>query len=528
MPLPDKSRRSRTWPVLLYAGVPTIITAFLWANSPFEISGPQLLAAFILCWVPWASYREWEQGERKEIPIFPMIALMYWLAYGVPLFWMSHDISLVTGEFHLSSEAMTAAMYLGVVGIIAIWLGMKVARRWQWFPYFNVDVSKKSSRWQYLRLALIVGAGLRMFVPINAWGAGGRQFIANVELIIPSVTFAILLRYYLRGRALNPDKFLILTYGGVALVVGIASGWLGTFVNLGVMCVAVYVYEKRKLPMTAALVIIPVIFFLQPGKEEFRGRYWEGSSGDSPIERVEFWLSTSAQMWGNAITDPNSEAVRKLADTTLKRFSLLQQTANVLEITPERVPYQDGKLYSYMLVTFIPRVLWPDKPSVNDANMWYQVSYRLTSSRGVSGVSIAVGSLAESYINFGWFGPIIVMFVIGICLELFHRLFMRSEAGVLLNSIGVSLLPGLLAIESQLAQYLAGLVQQVAVALFVLAPVLEFTRRRARKRMQPIFSPAFAGAGILKHKIPVQSRQPATSISGSSSTNVGAAQDVSS
>ena len=36
----------------------------------------------------------------------------------------------------------------------------------------------------------------------------------------------------------------------------------------------VYTYERRKLPLTAALIVVPVILFFQPGKPAFRERYW--------------------------------------------------------------------------------------------------------------------------------------------------------------------------------------------------------------------------------------------------------------
>ena len=94
----------------------------------------------------------------------------------------------------------------------------------------------------------------------------------------------------------------------------------------------------------------------------------------------------------------------------------------------------------------------------------------------LNGVSIAVGYLPESYINFGWFGPPVVMFCLGILLGLFDKIFLRPRSGLLLNSIGVALLPQLLPVEAQLAQYIAGFGQQIAVALITLAPMFDLHR----------------------------------------------------
>ena len=217
---------------------------------------------------------------------------------------------------------------------------------------------------------------------LREWGEGGRQFISNFENMVPTVIFAIFLRYYLRRKISDLDKVLMLGYVFLALVVGISSGWLGSFVGLGIVCVIVYTYERRKLPLTAALIVLPIILFFQPGKQAFRERYWRGDSAGGYSERIAFWVESSWNIWANAITDQTGHRSMRLADATLSRLSLLQQTANVMEFTPDRVPYQYGRSYSYIGVTFIPRFLWPDKPSVNEANRWYQVSYGLTMPGG--------------------------------------------------------------------------------------------------------------------------------------------------
>jgi hypothetical protein len=324
---------------------------------------------------------------------------------------------------------------------------------------------------------LILSVLLRVFVPIEAWGAEGRQIIYNLETILPAVAFAILFRFLLRGEGSGLDRFLVLLYLAIALIVGVSSGWLGSFVGLGLICAAIYVYERRRLPLRAMFLILPVILFLQPAKDQFRERYWRSDSNSNHLERTSFWINDSWRMWSDTFADPSGEGAKQLANQSLNRFSLLQQTANVMESTPEVVPYQYGRLYSYILVTLVPRFVWPDKPSVNDANRWYQVSYRLTSPQYLKGVSISVGTLAESFINFGWLGPVLVIFPLGIFLGLVQRIFLRDTSGLLLNSLGVALLPGFLGIEGQLAEYLGGLIQQIALALFVLVPVLKFRNR---------------------------------------------------
>jgi hypothetical protein len=331
---------------------------------------------------------------------------------------------------------------------------------------------------------------LRIALPIDALGGGARQFLVIVEIVVSSVTFVILLRHYMRGSAIPLDKTLLAGYAVVALVGGIASGWMGSFVGLAIMAAVVYVYERGKLPLVAIVIGIFIILFLQPGKDKFRREFWRVGASDSYIQRFNFWMDSSSGEWGRALSSSDPGESKSLAKQTFGRLSLLEQTANVMETTPERVPYQYGRLYSYMFITFVPRFLWPDKPSVNDANQWYQVAYRLTDPRALRGVSIATGYLTESYISFGWFGPPLVLFFIGLFLGLFDKVFLRPGAGLLLNSIGIVLLPELLQVESQLAQYLAGFGQQVLVALITLSPLLDLHRDRLYRGTR-----AFVGVG---------------------------------
>jgi hypothetical protein len=257
---------------------------------------------------------------------------------------------------------------------------------------------------------------------------------------------------------------------------------------MAIMATAVYVYERRKLPLVAIMICIPIVLFLQPGKEKFRMVYWHRGTSESYVERLNFWMDTSWSTWAAALSNSDQDKARALANQTLGRLSLLQQTANVMETTPERVPYQNGRLYSYVLVTFVPRLFWPDKPSISDSNRWYQVAYGLTARNQLNGVSIAVGYLPESYINFGWFGPPVVMFCLGIFLGLFDKLFLRPGSGLLLNSVGVALLPQLLPVEPQLAQYIAGIGQQVAVALIALSPMFDLHRNESHRGARSFFA----------------------------------------
>ena len=124
--------------------------------------------------------------------------------------------------------------------------------------------------------------------------------------------------------------------------------------------------------------------------------------------------------------------------------------------------------------------VWPDKPSMSEANQYYQVAYGLSTEEDLNRVSISVGLLTEGFINFGWAGVIGIMFLAGIFFDFYQKSFLAITGGALMTGIGVILLPQFLAVESQMAQYVGGIMQQVVVTLIVMLPIIRIKGLRSR------------------------------------------------
>jgi hypothetical protein len=244
-----------------------------------------------------------------------------------------------------------------------------------------------------------------------------------------------------------------------------------------------YFLVRRKIPWTMVAVTVVAAMFLQVGKMEFRNSYWNRGEAGGVLERATFWLNASASKWLDALNSTREDSTSQLSSQSLERTSLLPQVSHVLDVTPSQIPFQGGRTYSYMFVTLIPRFVWPDKPSVNDANRYYQLAFGLSTARNVNGVNIGAGCLAEAYISFGWLGVICIMFVIGIILGIYERSFLAEDSSTLFLAIGVALLPGILVIEAQMSAYLGGVIQTVLLTILVFLPVLR--RRSGKVRTAP-------------------------------------------
>jgi len=464
---------------------PLCATFLLWLARLNEVTLFEFLSAAILLGFAWVSYYRWRAAGERYLPLFSIVSFMFWVYYALALFWGTRRAYTLHGE--LPDDLIEQAMLLALLGVVCLWIGKwtGVGRRLMSRKTLDIDPHRERT-WAYIRTALLLTLPLTFAVQSRAYlfGAGGRQVLMILTSTVPMALFVLLFRKLLQRQADHGEVLLVGVFLVGRFLAGIASGWLGASVSIMIICSVVYLYEKRKIPKVAIVLLLAYILFFQAGKEAFRKTFW-GERVDSTFsQRISFWSSESLRNWKFTLQDPNSENWRRLVDESLGRMSLLQQTAHVLELTPDEVPYQHGRLYSYMLVTLIPRALWPEKPSVNEANQFYQVAYGLTDSRELDKVSIAVGTVAESFINFGWWGPFLVMIPLGIFLDYFQHTFLASESGWVLNAIGIALVPSFLTVEAQLAQYLAGILQTVVVALLVLWPLLHLTARKAKNSVQ--------------------------------------------
>ena len=485
----------RLRPFVVIVGVPLVATSLLYLVRLNDVSPSQLLIALILLLLPWQAYVSWRRGGREALPVFAMLAFMYWLYYAVPLFLEDHVFSTIYEQVghELTPETITLALLMTLVGVCSLWVGMRSGIARALVPRAQLSLELRHSKLNYVRAVLIIGSLLSLSdTPAQLAGEGGRQFVAIMVSVIPILAFAILFRNFIRGQSNVWDKVLVFGFLIVRLMGGLSSGWLGVSASILVICGAIYLMELRRVPRWALVVVVLFTLFFQVGKDDFRRTYWQdGGIGTQQeqggrVERVTFWIQSSFDKWNEALSDSSGDSFRKALNPSVSRISLLNQTANVIDLTPSVVPYQYGWLYSYMAITWIPRFVWPDKPSMSEANQYYQVAYGLSTEDDLNRVSISVGLLTEGFMNFGWAGVVGIMFLAGIFFDFYQKTFLSKTSGALMTGIGVILLPQFLSVESQMAQYVGGIIQEVLVTLVVMLPIIRIQGLRSQGFAKPV------------------------------------------
>jgi hypothetical protein len=492
---------------LLWSSAATVLVL---ATSRHGSTPLQAAMAFALIAIPCFAYAEWRQTRRTQIPLFAILAAAHTVFYCLSLLWA--DILAES-----AGSTATAVLGMALLGVCGLFVGMRigarplpngrgpvtflrdpipsrarqpaVSRGFQHSPILP-DVPNDPRKWGLIRAI----AACQVLVPFLPVGSGGefRQELTILLNFVPLVAFLLLWDASLRGKGTPLDKVLIVVFLTASVIAGLASGWLGSCVGTFVLASIAFVSVRRRIPAIPLVGILLAMLFLQGGKSAFRERYWYGSDEAGVVEKAQFWIAKSTERVTLFTGQPGAETFRdSFGGPLLTRSSLVSEAATIYEHTPATVPYQNGATYRYLLVTLLPRFLWPCKPSVNDSNRFYQVSYGVTQQGDLDHVAIGAGLVPEAYMNFGWAGVPLVMFLAGLVLGIFERIFLGQHAGAFASAVGLAYVLQLLALNGQAAAYFGGMIQILGLTILIFLPGLRFKKRRFPLRLHwRVLSPA--------------------------------------
>ena len=117
-------------------------------------------------------------------------------------------------------------------------------------------------------------------------------------------------------------------------------------------------------------------------------------------------FETLPRSYLNILTDPGL-----LLTHLLNRFHPLDAVVTIIRDTPNLFDYQYGSTLAPLLVAWIPRQIWPDKPLISSAKVFGETYWAPWFAGTGSAPSLSV--LGEAYINFHLPGMLVVAFSAG-------------------------------------------------------------------------------------------------------------------
>lgn len=463
----------------LYAGACVVIVLALlaalgWASPAGAELSHRILASGIVALgtAPLVVYLL--RFDPEEFPLLPLHGLFYVLMFGLPVL-SPHNVWRGA-----PSSAVETALTLTLSGIVVLFLGYAFGR---YVLFANVEPVKLPQAVHPRRLALVafmfLGAHLAYrYVPALQSVPSVGQF-----LILAAWTgITILFSMYLRGT-LSRLASVAFWGGAMPLVVlsRLASGSLADSMLVAVILGVIYWQERKRLPVVFVLVAAVTFVVLHPVKHEYRAKTW----GDRAAEVSTFGkVSIFADV---VVRHYQREGVAGLLSSKayVDRLSNISIFAKVVHDTPSRVPYWNGETYRALLTSMIPRALYPDKPPTAFGNTFGH-RYRFIAPDDFH-TAINLPWLVEFYANFGAWGVVIGMTIVGIVFAFLMRKLGRAgtspgqrapqvrshdaNAGILARAFGMTVIFGLFLAESNLAQMWGGLIL-AALTFYVAIRVL--------------------------------------------------------
>lgn len=409
-------------------------------------------------------------ASRTVYPLVSLVILYHVLAFAWPSFRGKLDPT-----FDVGAEIDRLAIFAISLGLASFLMGARLCQ------------AANSGR----------AIGLRNFIADHAIGgvdrwfafglllwllqfAGGYLLADAVQLramfiLFKSFGLSLVLASVFYARGIHPFKTVTAyVIFGCDLLLGVASGALAAPVFLFVQFFALQLYFKKRLSTSSWVILATAVFAivaLQQVKSDYRQRYWATSDSSTAFERVSAFLDIAT----SALFEPRSSDTIGLTESFESRADNFGTMKVVLSMTPETVPYYLGETLIPLLYTWIPRLIWIEKPQAQLGNSWAK-EYGLLGADDFS-TSFNLPWLVEFYMNFGFFGVFVGMLISGYLFQFAEKVFFDKVSQPYPYIVGVALMSRFWWLESNVSLTLGNLITQIVAVIVLSIAARGFLRR---------------------------------------------------
>jgi len=406
---PHRVLLRRTWWAILAAlvlGLPLI-----WGQSSPVVS----LATLLMIGFMVAPAGLWLTGRLRGLPIVPAIGLVDVPAFAIPIWSGSEAI-----DYYTEQEVIGACIAECV--FLAFLLGATVILQKRFRPPATVlalpDSIVGGTRKQTTLFLGLVGFACLFFVAVPAdWAwryvfqyfPNGVFTAARTAATMAGAIGLLFLGMAHGRRELGGVRLVVYLSISILFLLGLGvSLLLSAFVLQLAIWIGGFVIGRGRVPWIALVSILLLLNLMHHGKWEMRQRYWDQFGGEfQPITPLAYpqyyreWFEAGLR----ELRAPDDFDSVESRESILERASLVQMFLLAQRGTATDTPYLRGETYMVVPKLLVPRLLWPDKPRTHLGQILLNVHFGRQTMEDTARTYIAWGMLAESWANFGTFGP---------------------------------------------------------------------------------------------------------------------------
>jgi hypothetical protein len=455
-------------PAAMAAVLTGIIGSFVLYYIRVVPPGTALLGLTII-WVSALPGILYLQGiGRGPVPFFPAVGVFYLVFFGLPVFAIPFGYSGVDNILMYHRVVLRAvkpeALALVFCGICLMVVAFYASRAYLFdkLKAFQFPRNMDSSNLNILFAALIVAHLSFRYFPVL------HQVPSLGQLLEPAGALAFGGFYLLwaRGRTRRLESGLIFF---VLLPLEIYSRirifFLTDILLLTIFFILVFWREGKTKMLVGFFVFILLVLLLFPASTHLR------SHGGNTLEKfsvvgkgfVETIFRGKTLEGEKEIEREKTYLSGRLAPL-VRRLSQIWVFQRVYNQSPDPIPYWNGTSYRPLFTSFVPRMFYPDKPEEKSGHK-FGARYGLLEATGPQS-SANLPWLTEMLANFGPWGVVFGMSLVGLFLAFLDRLFNRSGISDLEFIFGLTFLFPLVYPESNFS-VMTGSMLPLFIALFI-------------------------------------------------------------
>jgi hypothetical protein len=398
--------------------------------------GPNYIIAVLVCIVLiFGVFMLWRPGE---VQILLFLFVFQWLQLATPVFY-ANLCGATLIDFLRDYPGAEYAITLGAIGLLFLAAGIRLGagRQWAFRLAMIQSLIRQIPPLRWLKLHLVVWVLSIALLVLAGWIPSlsqPLQALANMKwgtfVIFTIVTFASP-----KGPRL---AWLALFSAELAMSLG---GYFSSFKFVFLYTlVALTAIRSRISPfqVVSGAAVCTVMLVLGLYWTAIKVEYRIYVSGGQAAQVVVVGQEKAVQELLDLVMNVTPERLLKAADDLAWRFSEIDTFSAVVAYVPNIVGHEWGKLwFDAISRPFMPRLFFPDKAVIDESELTnYYTGLGVAGSS--QGTQISMGYIADSYIDFGEFGMMGVIFLFGYFVGRTHRWLINHPAGYGLLGCGLS------------------------------------------------------------------------------------------
>lgn len=221
-------------------------------------------------------------------------------------------------------------------------------------------------------------------------------------------------------------------------------------------------YYVKRLRFTAIVAALAIsVFIVYPVGQIYRATI--AATPNATIKDVPTLISTSASQL--PMSDPTTYE-QFAVDAHFERMNLASVLSALRSTVPDQMEFKFGATFLPAVTSFIPRLVWPDKPTFQ----YYNEVGRATGLLAPTNydTSVVYTSMGELYLDFGDLGVILGMLLYGLIYRRLHRTLVTTQLNPTSIYLYTFLLLPFVTVETPLGQGIPGAVRAAVAGLLVL------------------------------------------------------------